>query len=70
MIHEAEKQIMEKTPLSLVTFDDLVLSGNVKRYNAALDKTKPLHEKQIPNLLDDVISSSTFEDAYMKELAN
>lgn len=51
---------MEKTPLSVVTFEDLVVSGNAKRYNAAFDKTRPLHEKQIPNELDDVISSSTF----------
>jgi hypothetical protein len=38
----------------------------VRQYNNMFNKTKPLYEKQIPALLDDVASSSTLEDGYLK----
>ena len=44
-------------------------SNSLKRhFNSALEKTKPNAEILLPNLLEDVISSSTLEDLYLNKL--
>jgi Eukaryotic translation initiation factor 3 subunit 7 (eIF-3) len=43
-------------------------SGKVKYYNDGLDKVKPTAEKLIPQVLEDVVSSSTLLDPYLSKL--
>jgi len=45
MLHEAQRQIIEKTPHSLVTYNELYVSGDVHYYRDIFDKTKPFNEK-------------------------
>jgi translation initiation factor 3 subunit D len=44
------------------------VSGQIRHFNGALEKTKPNAEILLPNLLEDVISSSTLEDLYLNKL--
>lgn len=43
-------------------------SGKVKYYNEALDRVKPTVEKQIPQVFEDLVSSSTLLDPYLSSL--
>jgi hypothetical protein len=45
-----------------------VTSGKVKYYNEALDRVKPTAEKQIPQVFEDLVSSSTLLDPYLSSL--
>lgn len=65
---ELQRQFIEKTSLSVVELQPLLTSGKVKYYNDGLDKVKPTAEKLIPQVLEDVVSSSTLLDPYLSKL--